>query len=85
MSVHSIDHIDDEISDRAYKGYHIDNEGEVTEFYDHRDEDTAASSQATSAFYPPQVPPPPSNGYSQSAPTERTVIPVRRKPKDAGW
>ena len=81
MSVHSIDHTDDEISDHAYKGYHIDQTGEVTEFYDHRNDEPSASSQPPSSYRPPVAP---SNGYTNSVPTERSVHPMKRRRKDAG-
>ena len=81
MSVHSVDHTDDEVSDRAYKGYHIDQTGEVTEFYDHRSKEPNIPSQPPSSYRPP---PSGSNGYHGYAPTERTVHPIRKKRKDAG-
>nr|CAB3250603.1 neuronal membrane glycoprotein M6-a [Phallusia mammillata] len=46
MSIHSLDH-DSVLTDRGYKGYHIDKTGEVTEFYDHRSEEPPPSSIVT--------------------------------------
>ena len=80
MSLHSIDHIDDNVSDRAYKGYHIDEAGEVTEFYDHRDEEPSVANIPPSSYQPP---PTQTNGYHRHAPTESGVSRARRH-KDAG-
>lgn len=67
MSLHSLDH-DSVLTDQGYKGYHIDKAGEVTEFYDHRDEEPAPSSIVTARQ--PLV-----NGSSvpKSAPAKRRV------------
>jgi len=46
MSIHSLDH-SSVAAGNGYKGYHIDDKGEVTEFYDHRSEETAPSSVAS--------------------------------------
>ncbi|CAK8696953.1 unnamed protein product [Clavelina lepadiformis] len=74
MSVHSIDHTDSEVTNRSYKGYHIDTEGKVTEFYDHRDDEGAASSVAMSQPSRPLVN---TNGNVSNVATSRS--PAQRK------
>jgi len=68
MSVHSLNNLDN-----SYKGYEIDNKGEVTEIYDHRDTSLAPSSVhvplVESRMHPPPVSQP------------RVSHPVKRNPQ----
>ena len=81
MSVYSIDHNDDEVSDKGYKGYHIDKQGEVTEFYDHRNEEGAPSSCREVSHHQPLIA---SNGYKTPAIHSERTAPVVRVRNDAG-
>ena len=79
MSVYSVDHNDDRISDPAYKGYNIDQSGEVTEYYDHRDEDPAPSSYTPSSFHQPLVP---ANGHTSAS--SKSQPPIKVVKQNAG-
>ena len=71
MSVHSLNELDD-----SYKGYKIDENGGVTEIYDHREnESTVAPSSARVPLVHQRPPtttvPPSSTGYPRSQQQQR--------------